>query len=944
MSLVEVRALRLFDRFVEMPPEERIGELALLHREAPDLHAALKALLDADGCTTPIERAPIEAVASRMRAVEMPMDDCIGRQVGAWRIIGAIGHGGMGSVYEVERTDGQFSQRAALKYVKAEASSTQLEGAFLEERNILASLRHPDIVPLLDGGVDEAGRPWFVMRRVDGESVDAWCDGRSLKLRQRIELFVAICDAVSYAHSRGVIHQDIKPSNILVTADGKTQLLDFGLSMLASDGKDRRRLAVTSGYCAPEVMTGASLGFGADVYALGVLLYQLVCGQWPVPLNATRHVPRSMSALVRDMTPAMLAKRGEKEAQRFSRKVHGELDSIALRCVYTMPTARYESVAELQSDLRNWLTCLPVAAYRGGRWYRITRFVKRHVVASVAVLGVLACIGVFATTYAWQALRAQHERIASSHADRLLESSLGMATLSGLGDAPLSTAAMLEKSEAYLRGTALDDHATVRSRGLSIIARNWAASGDYRRAERLAREALGLGGSDALQTAFNLSTLAQVQNQQARHADAERTAQAGVDLLQVRLSEQHRLAHARLLNQMAIAQSGRGDSGAAFRTLSQAIDEAQQLPASTGNAVVAQLLIQRGTWYRWRLRMVESEADLLRAVDMTEQEDVVIADDARESLIRTVRAARQPGREKRSLALADILLASRQHTLGYRHPQTGMAWSELAFIRLLNADDPGAAEAIRHAQSILRDALGEAHPAFARTLIAKAHLDALEGRPDDAVKEAERAIALYQTNHGGTHEFTLEAKFFLASRYWAEFSRTGNVDKRAQAMDLIGKTIDDSLRAHGGVPAIHRLAYATLLANAGEPGPAAEQLRIARADAVDQYGAGSQESLHIRSTELSWMIDNDAEAGEMDRAFSTLVADLGMLDTLYARAIAHSAWLERARWLRKLDRLDEARHALLKAKEEAVKAKQPAWVSVAELRLSELEGDADTIR
>jgi len=275
--------------------------------------------------------------------------------------------------------------------------------------------------------------------------------------------------------------------------------------------------------------------------------------------------------------------------------------------------------------------------------------------------------------------------------------------------------------------------------------------------------------------------------------------------------------------------------------------------------------------------------------------------------------------------------------LGYRHPQTGVAWSELAFIRLLNADDPGAGEAIRQAQSILKKSLGQAHPAYARTLIAQANLDALEGRPDDAVRETEKAIAIYRASYGDTHEFTLEAKFFLASRYWAEFSRTGNVDKRTEALELIGRTIDDSVRAHGGVPAIHRLAYGTLLANTGKSSEAADQLRIARKDAAEQYGAGSQESLHIRSTELSWMIDANKDAGEIDRAFAPLVADLEKLDTLYARAIAHSTWLERGRWLSGQGRRDEARQALLKAKEEAVKAKQPAWISVADLRLSELD-------
>ncbi|MEL1265880.1 serine/threonine-protein kinase [Pseudoxanthomonas putridarboris] len=944
MSSIEARALRLFDRFVEMPREERERELASLRREDPDLHAALKRLLDADDCSR-IERAPIAAVAARMQSMEAQEDDSIGRQVGAWRIVGIIGHGGMGTVYEVERADGHFSQRAALKYVKAEVSSAQTESAFIEERNILASLRHPDIVPLLDGGLDEAGHPWFVMRRVDGEPIDAWCDRQSLTLRQRIELLATICDAVCYAHSRGIIHQDIKPSNILITADGKVQLLDFGLSMPA-EGRADRRLAVTSGYCAPEVMAGGSLGFGVDVYALGVLLYQLACGQWPVPLNAVRHQPRPVSALVPGMTPQMLARRGEKDVEALSRKVRGELDSIALHCVETMPGERYESVADLQRDLKNWLSGAPVSAYGGGRWYRFKCFARCHAAASIVVSAVLGCLGMFAALYAWQHMHAERERVASSYADRLLESSLGMATLSGLGDAPLSSAAMLEKSEAYLRGESLDGHPEVRSRGLSVIARNWAAVGEYRRAEELVSEAIALGGADTLQTAFNLSTLAQVQNQQARHAEARQTARKGTALLKVRLSDQHRLAYARLLNQVAIAQSGLGDSGAAFQTLSQAVAEARQLPSLSSDAVVAQLLVQRGTWYRWRLRMKESEADLLRAIDLAGKEDVVIADDARESLVRTVRASRQSGREKRSLSLATALLASRQRTLGYRHPQTGIAWSELAFVRLLNADNPGAEEAIRHAESILRESLGETHPAYARTCIARAHLDALEGRHQSSIAGVEKGISIYRARYGETHEFTLEARFLLANRYWAEFSRTGDVEKRSQALDLIGKAIGDSVAAHGGVPAIHRLAYATLLANTGETAQAAEQLRTARADAVDQYGEGSQESLHIRATELSMAIDNDADAAWMEPAFNAIVADLGKVDTLYARAIAHTVWLERARWLRQqgASGKEDVRQALLNARDEAVKAGQPAWVAVADLRMRELEEDAPEAR
>lgn len=940
MSTAYSRALRLFDLYADMPAAERRSGLAALQREDPDVHDALCALLVADSCPQPLDRAPVEAVAARMRLEpDTTGDERIGQQLGPWRIIGIIGQGGMGRVYRVERVDQQYRQSAALKCVRAEAASAELVGAFHNERSVLASLNHPDIVPLLDGGVDDDGRLWFVMQEVDGVPINLWCDQLALPLRERVELFVRACDAVIYAHRRGILHRDIKPSNLLVTADGRTQLLDFGLSAkLHGTGEGQRRIAISSGYTAPEVLRGEASGFGGDVYSLGVLLCQLLCADWPVAPGAGTHAPRPPSVLALQASGQTTAQRGASGRRGLARQLRGELDSIVLCCVATDPALRYSGVDRLQSDLRNWLSARPVAAYRRDVRYRLQCFARRNFALVSLSVAIALGVGVVAGTWLWQQARSDQERVASSHVDRLLESTLGIATLSGLGDAPLTPAAMLKRGEDYIRGEALDGEEAVRARGFSVLARSWAILGDYGYAESLAHEARRHAGRDALQQAFNLSTLAMIQNQRAAHGQAEASAREGLDALPHRLwSDQYRLARVRLLSQLAAALSGQGRSRDAFRTLSVAITEARGLPPAMGDPVTAQLLVQRGTWHRWRFRMDESEQDLQRAIVLSQAIEPVVADDARESLVRTIRASRAPGREKRSLEVALELLAGRQATLGERHPQTGVAWTELAFIQMLNSDYEGARAAVDKAQAILSATVGEEHPTLARVNVARAFLHLRDNLIDDALAEAGRALEVYRRTLGDTHEFTLDARFLLASLHWSKQSRTGEEKWRDLAIGLMQAAIDDSVAVHGAVAAIQRMAHASLLASAGKAAAAREQLAIARGDALRQYGADSQELLHLRGTEIGMAVKAGEDPEQIEREFRSLVDDLARIDTLYARATAHSAWLSYGRLMENIGRIDEARQALLNSRREAVDAGQEGWAGVADLRLAQLE-------
>src|SRR5690606_25102516 len=253
-----------------------------------------------------------------------------GVRVGAYRIVHEIGRGGMGVVYLAERADEEFEKRVALKVVKRGMDTDEVLRRFRHERQILASLEHPNIARLLDGGATSDGRPYLVMEHVEGEPIDAYCDRRRLGIRERLELFRAVCDAVQHAHQRLVVHRDIKPSNILVTAAGEPKLLDFGIAKLLDDSSPDATPHTRTGlrlltpeYASPEQVRGAPVTTASDVYALGIVLYRLLSGRPPYEVHEPS-VAEAERALDREPPPPSVA------AVRSAENGAGEADARAV--------------------------------------------------------------------------------------------------------------------------------------------------------------------------------------------------------------------------------------------------------------------------------------------------------------------------------------------------------------------------------------------------------------------------------------------------------------------------------------------------------------------------------------------------------------------------------------------------------------------------------------
>jgi eukaryotic-like serine/threonine-protein kinase len=371
-----------------------------------------------------------------------------------------IGAGGMGAVYLATREDGEVRQRVAVKAIASPYHSPLLESRLRSERQILAELYHPNIAAFLGGGITDDGFSYLVMEYVEGERIDSWCDSRRLSVRRRLSLFLKVCAAVSFAHQRLIVHRDLKPANVLVTPEGEPKLLDFGIARtLAADGGNTQTtssLFLTPLYASPEVLRNQPVSVAADVYSLGVLLYQLLNGSCPfeghgatpaeiVQLVLSSDAPPPLrvgvskeSAMARGQTPAGLV-----------RLLRGDLESIVARALARSPADRYASVEQFADDVLRYMDGHPVEASSVGRFYRARKFVSRHksAVASGTLVTLSLVAGLLATL--WQA-RVAERRFADAHdLARYLQFDLRKAVAKLPGSTPVE-ADMARHSLEYL--------------------------------------------------------------------------------------------------------------------------------------------------------------------------------------------------------------------------------------------------------------------------------------------------------------------------------------------------------------------------------------------------------------------------------------------------------------------------------------------------------------
>lgn len=715
--------------------DERCGTDPKLRNE---VEALLAHLDTAEGFLESPRAALARAVVAEAGET-LTADQYAGRRIGAYQIVREIGRGGMSRVFLAERADGHFEQQVALKLLRPGLDSELDRERFRVERQILASLDHPNIARLLDGGVTEDSQPFLVMEYVEGQPIDDFCEQRALSVRQRIELFVHVADATQSAHRRLVVHRDLKPSNIFVTRDGEVKLLDFGLakllepSSLSADGPMTRtgQRWMTPEYAAPEQVRGDPITTLTDVYQLGAVLYQLLTGELLFPRHRG-NAPRLDSAVLRDdpLSPSIVVAHSRPE---LSRQLRGDLDAIVLKALRKEPEARYGSPAELARDLRRHISAEPVQARRQTTIYRVRRLIRRHRIEAIAVLGISASLVAGAIVSLAQANRAEAERdraeAASLESEAVASFVLRLFEVSDPAEARGDTMTARDLlRRAVSRTEQFRGQPAAQARMLEVTARLYHSLGQNPEAHAAVERALVLrrsaGAQDGLAIAGTLSQLADARLRLGRNAAADSAARQAL-AIQERMLGREDPALAATTHQIGSIAIYLGDLESAELYHRRALNlRLRGLGANDSLTGTSHLFV--GSTLRHRGRLAEAERQYRQAATVYER------------------------------------------ALGSDHPYVAEAVIHVAY--LLGGDRARAHEAeplYQRALEIRRGALGEAHPTVAATLSDIAAFHSRQGNHATAVPLAREYLRRIQRAAAPDHPMVPTATSRVASILYA---------------------------------------------------------------------------------------------------------------------------------------------------------------------------------
>lgn len=499
------KAMDIFEQLADLPPSHHPAKLEELCNGDAELRTMVEAMLAADARADEPFSHNFALWENGLSAESSAASSTtpLGKTIGSWRVIGELGRGGMGTVYAVQRDDGAYAQRAALKLIHSASDSAVTRERFLRERQLLAHLQHPNIATLLDGGFSDDGDPYFVMEHIDGEPIDQWCDGRELNLRGRVELLVQVLDAVGYAHRNLVVHRDLKPSNLLVDSTGRVKLLDFGIAkqLEAVEATRTMERALTFEYASPEQLHDGPITTATDIWQLGVVLHRLLSGAHPFGLDQATPLARQLQQLERapePLTRAALHTSAEQAARRggltpvaLARFLRGNLTEIVRTCLRREPEARYPSVDAMAHDLKAWLDNRPITAVRLSRSERLRLWLRRNRVLAASAVAITLALAAGTGVALWQAREARRESASANAAMRLITRTLAATSPEQTLRSDVSVRQLLARAQAELDKSGTTDP-KVRQPMQRMLGRLYYALDDSKRAAQL----LSMGTKD----------------------------------------------------------------------------------------------------------------------------------------------------------------------------------------------------------------------------------------------------------------------------------------------------------------------------------------------------------------------------------------------------------------------------------------------------------------
>jgi serine/threonine-protein kinase len=764
-------------------------------------------------------------------------------EVGPYRVVELIGEGGSGSVYRAERDADGYVQRVAVKLLRVGLRDPAEQSRFRRERRILARLEHPAIARLLDGGFTAEGVPWFALELVDGEPITRWCDARHAGVDARLDLFLVVCDAVDAAHRALIVHRDLKPANILVDANGRPKLLDFGIAKLLDDTErdddTRTGLArLTPAYAAPEQFAGGVVTTAVDVYALGVLLHELLAGSRPRPgADATERLPSD--ALARSDARDTIAAARATTARALTQRLRGDLDTIVATALAPEPARRYASVAALAADVRAHLAARPIEARRASAAYRLRKFFARHRAGTIAAVLVAASIVAGAVATLHESRRAQAAAAqaqaqaarAGAVKDFVLALFAGVTPDESKGRA-IGARDLVERGEARLAET-LAAHPELKAELSTVLASAYRQLGALDRAAALAQSAVDAGARG------DVAAAALIERGRIRAASGDLdAAEADLRAALVRDGAPASRGEARARLAEVLVERGQPD---AARTL---LDEALAAPGGNEASRLRDLAALGVVRFRagdlpGAEETLRAALDASRALN-TEKHTATAQIEHDLAVVLLQRGAAQD-----ALALLQKAQTTRRELLGEKHPDFAQTLFELGVAHGRTGDRATAAQRFGEALAIQRATVGENHPNVASTLNSLGALAWRQGDVDTAIARTREAIGVSRRVHGERHPTVATMLFNLASfeRFAGELD-TSLADQR-EALAIVEGTLGAKHylfgvgklglaatlyeRSDPGAPAVYVEALAILEASLGPNNADVAQARAAQA-------------------------------------------------------------------------------------------------------------------
>jgi serine/threonine protein kinase/Tfp pilus assembly protein PilF len=794
------RIQQIFDQASELPPDRRQDWVADACQGDRTLYLQVESLLLALDQEGGFLEQQIGSYAARVSAEGIP------ERIGAYRIISEIGRGGMGAVYLAERADGQYQRRVAIKLVQGgSAYVPELRRRFSMERQILAALQHPNIAQLLDAGMTDDGTPYLVMEYVEGLRIDRYCDSNELSLRARIELFRHVCSAVQYAHRSLVVHRDIKPSNIVVTDEGVPKLLDFGIAKLLR-GADlpagilapaaAPTIALTAPadrlmtreYASPEQIRGFSITTATDVYALGIVLYELLTRQHPFEALRPDFLALEHAVCEMEPQPPSAAACGLPDVG-VAEQLRGDLDSIILKAVRKEPGERYVSAEHFSEDLSLYLDGFPVMARRGTRRYRTMKFIRRHrwgMAASAAFMLVLLAFGagmsLLAVRLARERTRSNLEAIKARQAEQTAE-----AVNHFLQEDLLDQASTIKQAEAAPNSkanpdltvrTALDRAAAgiegkftrqplVEASIRNTIGQAYLNLGLYPDAQRQWERSLdlrrGTSGERDPATLRAMRDLADLELNAGRWAEADPLLHRLLEIDRGTLGPRHPETRS-VMYSLGVAYTRQGKYAQAEALLAEALELSRNISGEVNDETVGLLRDLADVYsnegkYRDAEPLFEKTLDLQSHLYGPEHNDILI------TKLYLSRLYDREGKFEQAEEMGAEALHSSRRVLGKDHPTTAFLTSVLAIAFQDRGKYPQAQALFEKALDLDRRLFGRDNPNTLTAFSDVARIHQLQGRYGKAERIFRSTLEVRRRVSGEEHPSTLRLMGSLAALY-----------------------------------------------------------------------------------------------------------------------------------------------------------------------------------